>query len=730
MPPGTSSHPRPRLLMCPPRHFGVEYIINPWMEGHVGLARREVALAQWQHLHDRIAAGAPVALAEPGPGLPDMAFVANAGLVLDEIFIPSVFRVPQRRPEMPGYRAFFEQAGFEIRELPDDQPFEGEGDALFHCGQPLLWAGYGVRSGLESHMTLAQMLHIEVLSLRLVDQRFYHLDTCFMPLPGANPGSGGRILYYPPAFDDQSLKTIHRRIPAQDRLAVAQEDALHFACNALVLGRTIFLNHASADLRQHLSDWGFTVEVSLVDEFILAGGAVKCLCLHLQHEMPPVGTRPAAPPCPIRESRLELSGHLLDTGLMNTIMDRVTDGGGSFQVEMFQAAERHDQQSTARLRISAPTSDRLELILAQLLPLGARLAAEEVDARLEPVLQAGVAPDDFYSTTIYPTEVRIKGQWLRATGQRMDAVLATPGSAPAPGSGPAPTPGIPLAFGVASGGTSGEGVQVRCTLIRDLQPGQQVVCGVAGVRVQVPPNHHGQGEFSFMSASVSSERRVERVVDELAWEMRRIKARGGRIIVAAGPVVIHTGGGPHLARLIRHGYVQALLTGNALPVHDIESSLYGTSLGVDLARGVGVHGGHQHHLRAINTVRRAGGIREAVAQGLITSGVMYECVQAGIPFILAGSIRDDGPLPDTLMDLEKAQAAYADTIRGADMILMLASMLHAIGTGNMTPSGVRIVCVDISPAVVTKLADRGSVESTGIVTDVGLFLNLLAARLV
>jgi lysine-ketoglutarate reductase/saccharopine dehydrogenase-like protein (TIGR00300 family) len=211
--------------------------------------------------------------------------------------------------------------------------------------------------------------------------------------------------------------------------------------------------------------------------------------------------------------------------------------------------------------------------------------------------------------------------------------------------------------------------------------------------------------------------------------MQRIRARGGRIAVVAGPVVIHTGGGRHLARLIRAGYVQALLTGNALPVHDIELALYGTSLGVDLARGVGVHGGHQHHLKAINRVRAAGSIRAAVETGVLTSGVLYECVRHDVPYVLAGSIRDDGPLPDTHMDLIEAQAASARAIDGADMILMLASMLHAIGVGNMTPAGVRLVCVDISPAVVTKLADRGSVESVGIVTDVGLFLNLLSRRL-
>ena len=228
-----------------------------------------------------------------------------------------------------------------------------------------------------------------------------------------------------------------------------------------------------------------------------------------------------------------------------------------------------------------------------------------------------------------------------------------------------------------------------------------------------------------MSSQVTTERRVEGQIEELALEMRRIRARGGRIVVVAGPVVIHAGGGPHLAELIRTGYVQALLTGNALPVHDIETNLFGTSLGVDLNRGAGVQGGHRHHLNAINRIRAAGSIEAAVRAGIVTAGVMYECVKAGVPYALAGSIRDDGPLPDTRMDLIDAQAAYARLIEGADLILMLSTMLHSIGTGNMTPAGVRLVCVDINPAVATKLADRGSIESTGIVTDVGLFLNLL-----
>lgn len=693
-----NDRPSPRIVMCRPTHFSVQYVINPWMQGQVGRARNAVAIDQWNRLHDTLAGLTDVAVIEPAPGLPDMCFVANAGLMLDGRFVPSVFRFPQRVPESEHYTRWFADAGYEVAALPGDDTFEGEGDALFAPDPPAgeaswLWAGYGVRSSLESHRALCGIFNVEVVSLRLVDERFYHLDTCLYPLPG------GRVVYYPPAFDEPSRSEIRRRVPAERRIELGDADATRFAANAVRIDDVIVCNHASDTLRQKLAAWGFDVRVSPVDEFILAGGAAKCLCLIARQDVPPSTGKADAIESPIRQSHAEVSGHLLDTGLMNRLFDLITDGGGGFRVEQFTVGQRHDQPSVARVRVTAPSASRLDLIMNRLQPLGAVVAAPPTDAKTEAVEKDGVAPQSFYSTTIYPTDVRIGGQWVRATGQRMDSVLVVEADA------------------------------VRCTLIRDLRTGERVVCGVDGVRVDRPETGRADGDFAFMSSGVSSERRVEGAVEELAWEMKRIRARDGRVVFVAGPVVIHTGGGPHLQRIVRAGYVDALLTGNALPVHDIEMNLFGTSLGVDLARGVGVHGGHQHHIKAINRVREAGSIRAAVEQGVVTGGVMHACVECDVEYVLAGSIRDDGPLPDTLMDLCEAQAAYAKAIEGADMILMLCSMLHSIGVGNMTPAGVRLVCVDISPAVVTKLADRGSVESTGIVTDVGLFLNLLAQRL-
>ena len=686
-----------RFLMCAPRFYRVAYVINPWMEGNVGRTDAEVATRQWEGLRAELARRAGLDDVEPADGLPDMPFAANAGLVHDGTFIPARFRFPQRQPEVPHFTSWFRDRGYRVVPLPSSGTFEGEGDALFQPGAPLVWGGYGVRTSLQAHRDLADLLDVEVIPLRLVDERFYHLDTCFCPLPG------GRVVYYPDAFDHDSLATIRARVPAENRCEVDATDALNFACNAVVAGGAYITNFAGPALRERLAGWGLEAVVCPLTQFILAGGAAKCLALHLTH---PGARRAATAPrvlSGVRERVVEVQGDLLDTGLMNTLLDCITEGGGSFEIETFQAGLRHDQASLARVRVVAPSPERLGAILTRLVQMGARVAEEDRDARLEAVTQPGVAPRDFYSTTIYPTEVRVGSQWVRVAGQRMDAVVVVDGLPDAP--------------------------RASCRLLRDLAVGDRVVCGIEGIRIHPTRVPAASETFGFMTAETSSERRVELAVDRIAWEMRRLRDRGGKIVVVAGPVVIHTGGGPHLARLVRRGYVQALLAGNGLAAHDIEQALFGTSLGVDLKRGINVQGGHRNHLYAINLVRESGGIRQAVERGLVREGILYECVENGVSFVLAGSIRDDGPLPETIMDLLAAQEAYARTIEGADMILMLSSMLHAIGVGNMTPAGVRLIYVDISPAVVTKLADRGSVESTGIVTDVGLFLNLLDARL-
>jgi len=683
-----------RYLMCAPDFYDVDYVINPWMEGNIHRSSQAKAIEQWQKLYNILKELAVVDLIPPRPGLPDMVFTANGGLVLGNKVVISRFLHKERQGEEPYFKAWFEAEGFEIFELPPELPFEGAGDALLDREGRWVWAGYGFRSELDSHPLFAQWLDIEVLSLHLIDNRFYHLDTCFCPL------SGGYLLYYPPAFDAYSNRLIEMRVPVEKRIAIEEGDAVNFACNAVNVGQTVIMNKASESLRQRLEAVGFTVKETPLTEFLKAGGAAKCLTLRITEPVMPAPKELSH----VESKIIQMQGHLLDTGLVNRALDVVVDGGGSFQVLDFKLGVQKQSTSEAKIRVSAPDREIMTTILSRLIEIGAILPSEtDRDAQLAPVEQEGVSPDDFYVTTIYPTEVKIKGEWVRATKQRMDAALV-----------------VDLVNKTAT-----------CKLLRDLQVGEQVVVGVEGIRTAHRPEAREKAskEFSFMGAGVSSERRVELVVEQIAWELRQIRDRGGKAVVTAGPVVVHTGGAPHLAYLIREGFVHALLGGNAIAVHDMEQAIMGTSLGVDLQRGVSVSGGHRHHLKVINLIRRYGSIKSAVEAGILTSGIMYECVKKEVPFSLAGSIRDDGPLPDTQMDLIKAQQHYSELIRGADLILMLSSMLHSIGVGNMTPAGVKLVCVDINPAVVTKLADRGSVESVGVVTDVGLFLSLLVQQL-
>ncbi|MCC5610661.1 TIGR00300 family protein [Nostoc sp. CHAB 5834] len=688
---------RIRFLMCPPDHYDVDYVINPWMEGNIHKSSRDRAVEQWQGLHQILKEHAIVDLVPPEKGWPDLVFTANAGLVLGNTVVLSRFLHKERQGEEPFFKQWFEANGYTVNELPKDLPFEGAGDALLDREGRWLWAGYGFRSELDSHPYLAKWLDIEVLSLRLIDERFYHLDTCFCPL------ANGYLLYYPGAFDSYSNRLIEMRVAPEKRIALEEGDAVNFACNAVNVDSIVIMNKASDALKTRLANVGFQVLETPLTEFLKAGGAAKCLTLRVTE---PVRDEIHAN-VSVESRVIRMEGHLLDAGLINRALDLIIDAGGSFKVLNFNLGEQRQSTSAAEVRVSAPSHEVMEEIISRLIDLGAvDLPHDERDAKLEPVIQDGVAPDDFYVSTIYPTEVRINGQWVKVENQRMDGAIAIIQTA--------------------------NGLVARCKILRDLKVGEQVIVDVLGIRTIRKTESRelrSTQEFSFMSAGVSSERRVELVVEQVAWELRKIRDAGGKVVVTAGPVVIHTGGGEHLAQLVREGYVQALLGGNAIAVHDIEQNIMGTSLGVDMKRGVAVHGGHRHHLKVINSIRRYGSIHKAVEAGAIKSGVMYECVHNNVPFVLAGSIRDDGPLPDTVMDLIQAQEEYAKHLEGAEMILMLSSMLHSIGVGNMTPAGVKMVCVDINPAVVTKLSDRGSVESVGVVTDVGLFLSLLIQQL-
>ena len=395
---------------------------------------------------------------------------------------------------------------------------------------------------------------------------------------------------------------------------------------------------------------------------------------------------------------IEAEGHLIDSGLLSAIFDKIIEAKGSYEILKFDIGRTNDEPSRIKMRISVADTAVLDELLQQLTIFGCHPVRER-DASVKPAEKDRCVPDDFYSTTNHRTHVRLGGRWIEVEQQRMDAVI------------------------VASDG------RAICRKLRDVGTGDPIVCGHEGIRVTPEFKERDRLGFAFMSNDVSSERRVEGVVSRIADMMRQVKQSGGRIAVVAGPVVVHTGGVEHFAELVRLGYVDTVLAGNALAVHDIEFALSGTSLGIDLT-GAAVEQGHRNHMAAINTINRAGGIRQAVESGVLKSGVMYECVKKGVEYVLAGSIRDDGPLPETVMDLVDAQERYAAALsQNVHLVLMLSSMLHSIGVGNMLPSWVRVVCVDINPAVVTKLSDRGSAQTVGVVTDVGLFLHRLAERL-
>jgi len=399
-----------------------------------------------------------------------------------------------------------------------------------------------------------------------------------------------------------------------------------------------------------------------------------------------------------------LTGHLMDTGILARVLDDVLEYGGDYRIESLQLGRQHEDESRALVEVSADEADRLDRILMRVQVHGAN-PVDPGTAATRPAPSDGVFPEDFYSTTNLETLVRLDRDWLRVLRPEMDCGLVV---------------------------TRGDGAPVvRTVPVSDVRAGDEVVCGAHGVRVELPPQApRGEEEdFGFMSSSVSSEKPQALLVRQIAERMRQVKAAGRRVLWVGGPAVVHTGAAPAMVRLVRAGYVDVLFAGNALATHDIESSLFGTSLGVDLAKGSGVPHGHEHHIRAINTIRAAGSIAAAVESGVLTGGVMHAMVQADKPFVLVGSVRDDGPLPDVITDVIDGQRAMRAELPDVGFAIMVATMLHSIATGNILPASIPLVCVDINPATVTKLADRGSAQAMGIVTDIGLFLEQLAREL-
>lgn len=403
---------------------------------------------------------------------------------------------------------------------------------------------------------------------------------------------------------------------------------------------------------------------------------------------------------------VQVEGHIIDSLILAKILDVIVESGAEYRLFDIEVGRGHNDPSRALIELTAADDDAMQRLLAELHPHGAHLV-DEPEARLSAVAEEGVLPKGFYATTNLPTSVKIGDRWIDVDRPEMDCALIV----------------------------SADRSSARTAPMNQVRIGDLVVVGSSGVKVRPlekprEPTMRGSADpFAFMTSEVSSEKPKGLIVAEVARRIRHIKSESGKVLVVPGPAVVHTGAGPDLARLVREGWIDVLFAGNGFAAHDIESALLGTSLGVSVREGVVSEGGHANHLRAINEVRRWGSIQQGVEDGELRSGVMFECVRAGIPFVLAGSVRDDGPLPDVVTDVMEAQNAMRSLLDGVRVALMLASTLHAIATGNLLPATVETFCVDINQAVVTKLADRGSHQVLGVVTDAGLFVRELTEHL-
>jgi hypothetical protein len=436
---------------------------------------------------------------------------------------------------------------------------------------------------------------------------------------------------------------------------------------------------------------------------------------------------------------VELQGHIIDSGMMQTCFGIIMDMGGSFEVEEFDIGRHKDERSYAKLLVSAEDEALLQSIVHELHQNGAN-PADPNDATLEPAPADQVVPEGFYSTTNHPTEIRYDGEWIDVEDIEMDCAVvvedgearsASERSSSAERSSADHSSGqSPREDGEQSEPRDGENPYADTKVLNAVEAGDLIVTGEAGIRVSPPERPRGsEGAFGFMQGGVSSERPSETTIANIAEAVEEVKSEGGTVLAVCGPALIHSGAREDLARLVREGYIDMISAGNGFAVHDIERDLYGTSLGMDTESLDHPRKGHKHHIYTISEVIREGGIEAAVESGTIESGVMYECVDNDRPFVLAGSIRDDGPLPDTITDAVEAQNAIREQAHEADMVLMLSTLLHSVAVGNCLPSTTRVVCVDIDPATVTQLLDRGSAQAVGMVTDIGTFVPILAEKI-
>ena len=394
---------------------------------------------------------------------------------------------------------------------------------------------------------------------------------------------------------------------------------------------------------------------------------------------------------------IEIKGHIIDSLTLPKIFDEILDLGGNYESEEIKIGKTKKDLSYARIKVTAPSKQIIETIMSRILKLGAT-PVKQTEVKLKEAENNEIFPDNFHITTNLPTEIYIKGKWLRVENICMDSGIAV-------------TRDFKKAY---------------CIKMNEVKKGDKIVLGHDGVRVSPEKRVKHKGIFEFMGSSISPEKSKWLIIKNIAENMKEIKKRiKGKILFVCGPAIIHTGARKYLEILINEGFVDILFSGNGFATHDIEASLFGTSLGVSLKEGVQTKRGNEHHLRTINTIRKAGGIKKAVEHGILRDGIMYSCIKNEVDFILAGSIRDDGPLPEVITDTKEAQTLMRKKTKDVSLAIMIASMLHSIATGNILPASVTTVCVDINPEMVTKLADRGSFQAIGLVTDAELFLREL-----
>lgn len=395
---------------------------------------------------------------------------------------------------------------------------------------------------------------------------------------------------------------------------------------------------------------------------------------------------------------VELKGHIIDSLTLARVLDSIQTRGAEFEIEEMTVGKTGADESSARIRVSAVSTDALDAVLSVIEKQGANTTELE-SARLEPCEKDGVFPKGFYCTTNLPTSIRVDGVWIPVESMEMDCSIVVENG---------------RAF-----------TMPMCRVAK----GQMVAVGHAGIRVETPHKSDGGGTFEFMSSTVSSEKPKALMVAEVADRIIETKKQGRKILLVGGPAIVHAGAGAAVEEMICGGWIDVLFAGNAFALHDIEYAMYGTALGVSLDHGTPAPDGHEHHLRAVNEIRRVGSISEAVAQGILTKGIMRQCVLRNVPFVLCGSIRDDGPLPEVITDTLKSQDVMRAHLPDVGMALMVATTLHSIAVGNLLSAEVNVVCVDINPAVCTKLADRGTHQAIGVITDAALFIKELADAL-